>query len=193
MRRAGAPGGAPSQARSIAASSGSGFITMPWPPPYGVSSTVRCRSLVKSRGLTKSTSTSSAARALPSRLAASGESNSSGNSVTTVKRMAAGRGWARWAASAAADPILRDALGRVDDDAAPIEVDVDQELVDHGEQPLDRAVLDHQPVLRAGLDPADHAPVGAVRQLDAAADQIGEQHLVVAELEVVPVHRDRLA
>ena len=31
------------------ATSGSGFITMPGPPPYGTSSTTRCRSVVKSR------------------------------------------------------------------------------------------------------------------------------------------------
>ena len=34
------------RSRSIAATSGSGFITMPWPPPYGTSSTTRCLSVV---------------------------------------------------------------------------------------------------------------------------------------------------
>ena len=34
---------------STARSSGSGFITIPGPPPYGTSSTLRCRSVVKSR------------------------------------------------------------------------------------------------------------------------------------------------
>ena len=52
-------------ARSIAASSGSAFITMPGPPPYGVSSTVRWRSCVKSRGLTVSTVIVPASRARP--------------------------------------------------------------------------------------------------------------------------------
>ena len=39
----------PASSESSASPHGSGFITMPAPPPYGVSSTVRCRSWVQSR------------------------------------------------------------------------------------------------------------------------------------------------
>ena len=48
---------------STARTSGSGFITMPGPPPYGTSSTLRCRSVVWSRR--SCTSTSSARAAIP--------------------------------------------------------------------------------------------------------------------------------
>jgi hypothetical protein len=74
------------EARAIAASSGSAFITMPGPPPYGVSSTVRCLSFVKSRGLTVSTVITPASRARPTTppaVESSARSISSGRTVTT--------------------------------------------------------------------------------------------------------------
>src|SRR5919112_6147824 len=48
-----------------AANHGSGRITMPGPPPYGVSSTVRCTSDVQARRSYTEISSSPAARALP--------------------------------------------------------------------------------------------------------------------------------
>jgi hypothetical protein len=71
-------------ARAIAASSGSGFMTMPGPPPYGLSSTVRCLSVVKSRGLMVVTVMMPASRARPTTPADSEGSTSSGRIVTTV-------------------------------------------------------------------------------------------------------------
>src|SRR5690606_33209301 len=52
---------------SRASPQGSGFMTMPGPPPYGVSSTVRCRSWVHSRRSWTWTSRRPARRALPRR------------------------------------------------------------------------------------------------------------------------------
>src|SRR5687767_5605043 len=123
----------------MASTSGCGFITMPGPPPYGASSTERCRSLVKSRGLTKSTVMRPAARALPSRLAASADSNASGNSVTTVMRMSARL-------------VLGQVGRRVDHDAAALDVDVEQELVHHRQEALDLALPDDQAILGAELE-----------------------------------------
>src|SRR5436190_20458934 len=80
MRCAG-PGPA---AAAIAAIIGSAFITMPGPPPYGVSSTVRWRSAVKSRGLIVATEITPAFAARPTTPAVSAGSISSGRIVTTV-------------------------------------------------------------------------------------------------------------
>src|SRR3954470_12184832 len=78
-----APSTSPSPRSSSSASPhGSGFITMPAPPPYGVSSTERCRSCVQSRRSCTAISTSPDARALPVRETSSVE-NQSGKIVTT--------------------------------------------------------------------------------------------------------------
>ena len=55
-----------------AAPQGSGFMTIPAPPPYGVSSTVWWRSVVQSRRSWTVTSSRPLARALPGRLRSSG-------------------------------------------------------------------------------------------------------------------------
>src|SRR5262249_33790701 len=119
-------------ASRIAARSGSAFITMPGPPPYGVSSTVRCRSVVKSRGLTVSTAITRASRARPTTPAVSAGSISSGRIVTTVNFISS--------------PVLGEAFGRIDGDHAAVEVDRPDELVDQRQQALDLAVVDHQQV-----------------------------------------------
>src|SRR5687768_1376945 len=72
---------------SSARSSGSASITMPGPPPYGRSSTVRYRSAVKSRGfhvVSEYSPASSARLVIPLPVIAA---NISGNSVTTSKRI----------------------------------------------------------------------------------------------------------
>ena len=65
-------------AASTAAKIGSGRITIPAPPPNGLSSTVRWTSVVCSRGSWVRRSSRPAARALPSRLAEQNASTTSG-------------------------------------------------------------------------------------------------------------------
>ena len=67
---------------SSAAATGSGRRIMPAPPPYGVSSTVRCRSVVKSRRSWTCKSSRPSWRALPIRDSSSG-ARYSGKIVTT--------------------------------------------------------------------------------------------------------------
>ena len=71
---------------SIASPQGSGFITIPAPPPYGVSSTVRWRSRVWSRRSCTRTSSSPEPRALPTSDTSS-TSKKAGKIVTTSTRM----------------------------------------------------------------------------------------------------------
>src|SRR3546814_9415511 len=70
----------------MAASITSGRMTMPAPPPNGVSSTVRCLSRAWQRMSTVSTAHSPASNALPASDAPSGPGNISGNSVSTTAR-----------------------------------------------------------------------------------------------------------
>src|SRR4029079_7962879 len=70
----------------MARASTSGFMTMPGPPPAGVSSTVRCLSVAKARMSMASSDHTPAARALPARLALKGPGKISGNSVRTLAR-----------------------------------------------------------------------------------------------------------
>src|SRR4051812_517578 len=73
-------------AASTARASTSAFITMPGPPPAGVSSTERCLSWAWLRMSMVSRLQSPAASALPARLAPSGPGNSSGKIVSTLAR-----------------------------------------------------------------------------------------------------------
>src|SRR5579863_5703506 len=70
----------------MARPSTSGFITMPGPPPAGVSSTERCLSVAKSRISTTSSAQVPAVKALPARLAPKGPGNVSGKMVRTLAR-----------------------------------------------------------------------------------------------------------
>ena len=70
-------------ADSMAATSGSGFITMPAPPPYGTSSVTRCFPSANSRMSVTCTRKRPAARALPRMLSSSGAATIRGNSVST--------------------------------------------------------------------------------------------------------------
>src|SRR5579863_5144970 len=71
---------------SMARPSTSGFITMPGPPPAGVSSTVRCLSAAYVRLSTTSSVQAPDASALPARLAPNGPGNMSGKIVSTLAR-----------------------------------------------------------------------------------------------------------
>src|ERR1700756_1456773 len=84
----GLPGGSRRRAVRIAASSGSGFITMPGPPPYGRSSTVRCASCVCARGSSVPTVTSPRSMARPTTPYSSAPAIMRGKSVTTSILMA---------------------------------------------------------------------------------------------------------
>jgi len=75
---------------SVAANTGSGFSTIPGPPPYDSSSTWRCLSDVLSRRSCTRTSTRAASIARPSRLSRSGLSKKPGKIVTTSIRTTAG-------------------------------------------------------------------------------------------------------
>src|SRR5581483_4368527 len=79
-------GRASAAAASIARASTSAFITMPGPPPAGVSSTVRCLSAAKLRISTMSSAQAPAASALPARLKPSGPGNISGKMLRTEAR-----------------------------------------------------------------------------------------------------------
>src|ERR1700735_330005 len=86
IKRRGLPLGAPgaASAASIAAASTSARSTMPGPPPAGVSSTLRCRSVAESLMSRASNAQTPEASALPARLTPSGPGNISGNRVRTV-------------------------------------------------------------------------------------------------------------
>src|SRR4051794_6815361 len=71
---------------STARASTSAFITMPGPPPAGVSSTVRWRSVAKFRMSTVSRDQRPLPSALPARLWPSGPGNMSGKMVSTLAR-----------------------------------------------------------------------------------------------------------
>src|SRR5262245_39743429 len=71
---------------SSARASTSAFMTMPGPPPAGVSSTVRCLSVACARMSTVSSDQTPDASALPARLCASGPGNISGKMVNTLAR-----------------------------------------------------------------------------------------------------------
>src|SRR4030095_9771971 len=71
---------------STAAKIGSGFITMPWPPPKGASSTTWCRSLVQSRKLWIRRSSAPASCARPIMLSPNGTRQISGKRVMISTR-----------------------------------------------------------------------------------------------------------
>ena len=73
-------------AASMASASTSARSTMPGPPPAGVSSTLRWRSVAEARISRASSAHRPDASALPARLTPSGPGNISGNRVSTVAR-----------------------------------------------------------------------------------------------------------
>src|SRR5678815_345862 len=113
----------------IAWASGPGSITIPGPPPYGRSSTVRCASVAKSRGfhVRSAHNPRSCARPVTPTLAAC--CTISGNSVTTSILTVA---------------PLRIVLLPVDLDASCVEVHRIHVRVDVGDEARPLAVLDAQ-------------------------------------------------
>src|SRR6185436_11957406 len=83
--------GAAAPIDSTASKNGPGFMTIPAPPPYGASSTVRWRSCVKSRRSMMRYSTAPASRARDGMLSANGAVKNSGKIVMTLTR-SGGRG-----------------------------------------------------------------------------------------------------
>src|SRR5690242_5441965 len=80
----GTPLGMSARAASMAAAAMSARITMPAPPPAGVSSTERCLSVAKSRMSMVASAHLPSPSALPARLEPSGPGNISGKMVRTV-------------------------------------------------------------------------------------------------------------
>src|SRR5688572_8296085 len=118
---------------------------MPGPPPYGRSSTVRCRSVVKSRGLSCSRATSPRSAARPTTPVSMTGATSSGNNEITPNRYIGG-------ISVIRRPI--------DDDEPEPKVDLfDDGTDDERDQKLRHAV-EHEHVVPAGreqvIDLAQH-------------------------------------
>ena len=95
-RRASRAGGAASSAAAI----GSGRMTMPAPPPYGASSTLRCRPSPHSRRSWVRIVTRPRSWIRPGMLAASGAATIAGNSVRT----SISRSWVRTSGGVASRP-----------------------------------------------------------------------------------------
>src|SRR5690242_13298185 len=104
-------------AASIARASTSAFITMPGPPPAGVSSTVRWRSVAWVRMSCASSRQMPVASALPARLCPSGPGNISGKMGRTVACHMVS------VLVACAASVLEHTGGRIDHDAAALDVD----------------------------------------------------------------------
>src|SRR5215210_3064360 len=115
------PGG---RTASSARPHGSGRMTMPGPPPYGASSTVRCTSSVHCRRSCTPTSTSPRSAALPSSDWRSG-ARYSGKMVTTSTRK-----------TLTVRSQLEQSLRRVHDDETAGEVDRGHDRGDEGHEQL---------------------------------------------------------
>ena len=129
---------------SSASPHGSGFITMPAPPPYGVSSTVWCRSWVQRAGRGRARSSSPLSRALPASDSSSG-ARYSGKIVTTSMRTPL----VLAAASTQTGPVgdLEPAAG---------EVDHGHQRLHERHQDLAPSGADGQQVLAGGVDHLGH-------------------------------------
>src|SRR4029079_4564904 len=129
------PAGSRARSARTASRNGSYCSTIPGPPPYGRSSTVRCRSVVKSRGDTCSSAINPRSRARPTTPTLVTGTTSSGNNATTPIRYIRGLS----------------ELGRpVRDDHACGEIDaVNHRPVHERDQPL-RAPREHEHVVSAG-------------------------------------------
>src|SRR5689334_5524529 len=128
---------------------GSGLSTMPGPPPNGTSSTVRCRSVVKSLRSRTRTSIVPRAIARATTPSASGAPNIAGKIVTTSIRMIRIQ--------------LDQARRRIDDDSPLAGIDADADLRNQRNLHFARRALHHQPALLHrpfdADDPSNHAAV----------------------------------
>src|SRR4051794_27189873 len=164
------PGGRTS---SRARPQGSGRMTMPGPPPYGASSTVRWRSSVQARRSCTAMVTRPRSAALPSSDWRSG-ARYSGKIVTTSTRK----------------PIseLQEALGRVHDDLPGGEVDGGDDGAHERDQHLTAVAPADDEQLGAlvadGGDLTEHRPVG---KADGQPDQL----VVVEDVGVLELGQRR--
>src|SRR5262249_16552195 len=135
-------------------------ITIPLPPPYGVSSTLLCLPSPKSRGLRKRTSSCPPLRARPTKLASRKPPKISGNSVTTSTRIAPSRS--------------RDAVGRLQAHEPRIEIHRLHDAVDHRHFPVFAAVgcAHDEDVDRRILPNVAHRSELAARPDDLRAEDI---------------------
>src|SRR5690606_6555113 len=112
---------------------GSGFMTIPGPPPYGTSSTTRCRSVVKSRRSCTPTASTPASIPRATTPSASGASNMRGKIVTMSKR------------TLVSGVQVQQPLGRVDHDSPRRGIDLHADRRDERHQHLATAVhVDHE-------------------------------------------------
>src|SRR5687767_11600498 len=144
---------------STARASGSGFITMPGPPPYGTSSTLRCRSIVYSRR--SWTLMSSSPRSTPRLITPSARPASTirGKIVTMSNFIQ-----------------LEQSLRRFDPDPAAGDVDLDADVDGERDQYFTTRTLDHQP---ASTSPAVHPDHRSDRAVTRAHRTSNELMLVV--------------
>src|SRR4051812_2482869 len=176
----GAPG-ARALAASIAFDIGSGLSTMPGPPPYGRSSTVRCTSLVCARGSSQPTLTMSRSIARPSTPTFSASRTSSGNSVTTSMCMSRVR-----------SPLK--ILWPIHDQRPVTHDDLSQVLRRHGYQVLARAPGHHHRVARRVDEMVDHTQQHAFHVLHFEPDQIRAVMLAPAgRWQFLAAHEQQLA
>ena len=175
----GTPAGRSSATEAMAASTTSGRSTMPAPPPNGVSSTVRWRSVAKSRMLTASSDQMSDCSARPASECASGPGNISGNSVSTEARQAM-----------RAQPASRTSAGDVhggrrhDHDAAGRHIDLRHAGAgERQQQRLAAFLLDLQTCAGAVvMDGADRAEARAIGIERMQPDQVRQIELVFLRL-----------
>src|SRR6185436_1185311 len=138
---------------STAFSSGSGFITIPGPPPYGTSSTLRCRSVVKSRRSWIFTSSNPRSTPRPITPSAMPASTIRGKIVTisnlTLSFLALSR--------ARAIHVEQTLRGR-DPNPLPLDVDLDANLNGQRNQHLAARALDFKHAARGTTDHLDDIP-----------------------------------
>src|SRR5262245_8088444 len=141
---------------SSARKSGSGFITIPGPPPYGTSSTTRCRSVVKSRR--SRTFTSSVPRSIARfRMPAATSGSTIAGKIVTMSTVIQ----------------FKQSIRRFNHD--PLGADVDRRADVRRQRNQNLAALTVDDQAAAGhfsFDTADDANRRPVARLDATADEI---------------------
>src|ERR671914_1115350 len=179
---------------STAAKMGAACITIPGPPPYGSSSTWRCRSSACSRMSWTRTSRTPDSMALPNRLSRSGLSKMPGKMVRMSTRTAAGyRG-----------PSGKETLDLPDGDPPGLQVDAGHDVADRGDQDLPVSLSGHPHVVGGIVEDlsdaaqrpstlADHVHphhlVDPVRPLGRGRGLVGghQEHLAPKALGLVPI------
>src|SRR5690242_12712829 len=153
---------------STASITGSGFMTIPGPPPNGMSSTCRWRSCVKSRRSCAEKPITPRSMARPITPCLKTGPNIAGKIVTMSNLIVSAR-------------VLEPEHPVGHDDAPALEVDGDDGVPGRGDQPLDRPLPAHPHVIGGPLqDLVDDAGPGARGGEDLEAD-----HLPVIEVALL--------